>query len=78
MLTRLQAVGLATEARFDMPLSQEAIGDVVGLSGPHVNRMIAELRACGLIAVDGREIVVRDRAGLETLGGFQPAYLAQT
>lgn len=77
MLTRLQAVGLATETRFDMPLSQEAIGDVVGLSGPHVNRMIAELRAGGLIAVDGREIAIRDRAGLEELGGFQPAYLTQ-
>jgi CRP-like cAMP-binding protein len=77
MLTRLQAIGLATEMRFDMPLSQEAIGDVVGLSGPHVNRMLAELRAGGLIAVDGREIAIRDRAGLERLGGFQPAYLTQ-
>lgn len=76
MLTRLQAVGLATETAFAMPLSQEGIGDVVGLSGPHVNRMLAELKGSGLIAVDGHEITILDRPGLQKLGEFQPAYLA--
>ncbi|WP_296346520.1 Crp/Fnr family transcriptional regulator [Reyranella sp.] len=78
MLTRLQAVGLATETSFAMPLSQEGIGDVVGLSGPHVNRMLAELKGGGLIAVDGHEITVLDRAGLQRLGEFRPAYLASS
>jgi CRP-like cAMP-binding protein len=78
LLTRLQAVGLATETTFVMPLSQEGIGDVVGLSGPHVNRMMAELKGNGLIAVDGHEITVLDRAGLQELGEFRPAYLASS
>ena len=75
MLTRLQAVGCASERSFEMPLSQEGIGDVVGLSGPHVNRMLGELKNQGLIAVNGHEIVIVDRAALQILGEFRPAYL---
>jgi CRP-like cAMP-binding protein len=77
MHTRLHAVGCALENSFEMPLSQEAIGDVIGLSGPHVNRMIAELRSEGLIAVRGHEITILDRAALQILGEFRPAYLGR-
>jgi CRP-like cAMP-binding protein len=78
MLTRLQAVGCASESSFVMPLSQEGIGDVVGLSAPHVNRMLAELKSEGLIAVRGHEVTILDRAALQILGEFRPAYLAHT
>jgi CRP-like cAMP-binding protein len=78
MLTRLQAVGSASETSFVMPLSQEAIGDLIGLSGPHVNRMLAELKREGLIAMDGHELTILDRAALQILGEFRPAYLART
>lgn len=78
MLTRLQAVGSASEASFVMPLSQEAIGDLIGLSGPHVNRMLAELKRDGLIAMTGHEVTILDRAALQILGEFRPAYLART
>jgi CRP-like cAMP-binding protein len=75
MLNRLQAVGCASENSFEMPLSQEGIGDVVGLSGPHVNRMLAELKNQGLIAVHGHKVTVLDMAALQILGEFRPAYL---
>ena len=75
MLTRLQAVGAASARTFEMPLSQEGIGDVVGLSGPHVSRMLGELRNQGLIAVNGHQVTVLDMAALQILGEFRPAYL---
>jgi CRP-like cAMP-binding protein len=78
MLTRLQAIGLASESSFVMPLSQEGIGDVVGLSAPHVNRMLAELKREGLIAMTGPEVTILDRAALQILGEFHPTYLART
>jgi CRP-like cAMP-binding protein len=77
MLTRLRAVGCASENSFVMPLSQEGIGDVLGLSGPHVNRMFAELKSEGLIAVRGHEVTILDRAALQILGEFRPAYLGR-
>lgn len=75
LLTRLRAVGCASENSFEMPLSQEGIGDVVGLSGPHVNRMLAELKSEGLIATTGHEVKILDMAALQILGQFRPAYL---
>lgn len=74
---RLRAVGCASESSFEMPLSQESIGDAVGLSAPHVNRMLRELRIEGLIAMDGHEIRLLDRAALQILGEFQASYLAR-
>jgi CRP-like cAMP-binding protein len=78
MLTRLQAVGSASEGSFVMPLSQEGIGDVVGLSAPHVNRMLAELKRDGLIAMIGSEVTILDRSALQILGEFHPTYLTRT
>jgi CRP-like cAMP-binding protein len=77
MLTRLRAIGAAAEHSFVMPLSQEGIGDVIGLSGPHVNRMLAELKREGLIAMHGPEVTILDRAALQILGEFHPSYLAR-
>ena len=41
---RLQAVGRAEKTRFTLPFSQEVIADVLGLSVPHLNRMMQQLR----------------------------------
>jgi CRP-like cAMP-binding protein len=40
LLTRLQAVGLADENSFELPLSQEIIGDALGLGRAYVNRTL--------------------------------------
>jgi DNA-binding transcriptional regulator LsrR (DeoR family) len=61
-----------------MPLSQEAIGDVIGLSAPHVNRMLAELKREVLIATNGSVVKILDRAALQILGQFRPKYRART
>lgn len=76
MLARLQAVGCASANSFEMPLSQEGIGDAVGLSAPHVNRMLAELKSEGLIAMNGHEVRILDMPALQILGEFRPGYLA--
>lgn len=75
MHVRLRAVGYATENAFEMPLSQESIGDAVGLSAPHVNRMLSELKGEGLIAMDGHGIEIIDRAALQIMAEFDPCYL---
>src|SRR6266571_4156414 len=55
LLTRLQAIGLADERSYRMPLTQELIGDALGLSVPHVNRTLRKLREAGLVGIDGRD-----------------------
>jgi len=75
---RLRLAGLAGEHAFPMPLSQEIIGDALGLSTVHVNRTVKVLEREGLIRVDRRRprsIVVLDAPKVEHLAGFKRDYL---
>jgi len=75
---RLKTVGCASENSFELPFSQESIGDALGLSAPHVNRMLSELRHQGLIGTQNHTINILDRAALQILAEFEPTYLART
>jgi len=75
LLTRLQAIGLADHRSYRMPLTQELIGDALGLSVPHVNRTLRQLREEGLVSIDGQIVVIRDLEALATLADFEQAYL---
>ena len=66
---------MASENTFEIPLSQEDIADRVGLSGPHANRMISQLKREGLIAMRRHEIKILDRAALQIIAEFDPSYL---
>jgi CRP-like cAMP-binding protein len=72
---RLLAVGRAQKDRFTLPFSQEVIADVLGLSVPHLNRMMQQLRAEKLIASSGRVIQLVDSKALEALAHYQPQAL---
>jgi CRP-like cAMP-binding protein len=63
------------QARIDLPLTQEQLADVLGLTPVHVNRVLQQLRATGLIAMRGRTMEIFDYPGLRTIAGFDAAYL---
>ena len=73
---RLQAVGLAEKASFNLPFSQEVMADSLGLSVPHLNRMIQKLRAEQLINIQLRLVELIDMRSLQTLAQYQPLDLA--
>lgn len=73
---RLQAVGRAEETSFDLPFSQEVMADVLGLSVPHLNRVIQQLRAERLITSRSHFVELTDVASLKTLAQYQPLGLA--
>jgi len=73
---RLLAVGRAEKTSFDLPFSQEVMADVLGLSVPHLNRVMQQLRAEQLIASRSRRVELTDMAGLQTLAHYQPLDLA--
>jgi CRP-like cAMP-binding protein len=78
LLVRLRDAGLADELSYSLPLTQELIADVLGLSGPHVSRLLRLLREEGLITIDGHRLTVIDLESLTQLAGFEKAYLAQS
>jgi len=78
LLTRLRAAGLAEERSYVLPLTQELIADVLGLSGPHVSRMLRSMREEGLVRIDGHCLTVTDLESLTVLAGFEGDYLARS
>ena len=72
---RLLAVGRAEEKRFTLPFSQEVIADVLGLSVPHLNRMMQQLRAEKLIVTSERTVEFIDADALGALAHYQPLAL---
>lgn len=75
LLTRLQSVGLADDYSFKIPLTQELIADALGLSIPHVNRVLRRLREDHLVVVEDQRVTVKDLEALSELADFDPAYL---
>lgn len=76
LLLRYDVVGLAEGRRYPMPLTQTALADTCGLTSVHVNRVVQELRAEGLIEWRRGQLLVLDYDRLAALGGFDPRYLA--
>lgn len=46
---RLEALGLQKQSGYELPMTQEQLGDAVGLTSVHVNRTLKGLKAEGLI-----------------------------
>jgi CRP-like cAMP-binding protein len=73
---RLLAVGRAEAASFHLPFSQEVMADALGLSVPHLNRVMQQLRGERLITSRSRVVELTDITGLQTLAQYQPLGLA--
>ncbi|MFZ3234418.1 MAG: Crp/Fnr family transcriptional regulator [Stellaceae bacterium] len=77
LLTRLRTVGLADENSYHMPLTQELIADALGLSVPHVNRTLRQLRDDGLVTIEEQRVVVNDIDAMSALADFERSYLSR-
>jgi CRP-like cAMP-binding protein len=74
LLVRMQSVGLASENSYDLPVTQAEIGDTLGISEVHVNRMLQQLRADRLIQFEGKKLTVLDVERLKGFADFDPNY----
>ena len=68
---RLRIVGRAEKESFALPFSQEIMADVLGLSVPHLNRMMQQLRSDKLIVDKDRHVTFTDVDALKTLAHYQ-------
>jgi CRP-like cAMP-binding protein len=73
---RLKVAGLGGEDGYQLPMTQEQLGDTTGLTSVHVNRTIKQLEADGLIdRVSPRMISIGDWKKLAEVGDFDSHYL---
>jgi CRP-like cAMP-binding protein len=73
--SRMTAVGLTNDGAFRLPITQIELADTLGISAVHVNRILKELRAKGLVSLLAEQIEIRDVERLKDYSGFDPAYL---
>jgi CRP-like cAMP-binding protein len=75
MWCRFDAVGLTDRSGFAFPMTQEMVGQVLGLSIVSVNRSMQMLRSEGLMVWDRGRIDVLNWTQLADLAQFDPSFL---
>jgi CRP-like cAMP-binding protein len=75
MMVRLRAVGLANGSSCNWPITQAEVGNALGITPVHVNRVLQEMRADGLVELKGERLNIPDWEKLMKAGDFDPAYL---
>jgi CRP-like cAMP-binding protein len=75
MACRLQLFNPQGGDGFDLPMTQQELSDVLGLSAVHVNRVLQALRNEGLIEFDRGRLEILNKAGLYAVAEFDAHYL---
>lgn len=72
---RLRAAGVIPEHSYDLPMTQGQLGDALGLTAVHVNRILRSLERDGLIERRKRQIAIVAWPGLRRAADFNERYL---
>lgn len=75
LYARAAIVGLAENGRCGVPLTQEEVGDALGLTAVHVNRVLRQLREGGSVDLSHQQLVIKDAQRLSHEARFDRAYL---
>lgn len=75
LYVRLQVVGRAKDNALTIPITQIELGDTLGISSVHVNRVLQEMRERNLVTWRGPRIDILDWNGLVSAAEFDPRYL---
>ena len=72
---RLEAQRLVRDDGYELPMTQEQLGDALGLTSVHVNRSIRSLEAEGLISRNRRMLTFPNAERLRQVADFSALYL---
>jgi CRP-like cAMP-binding protein len=74
---RLAVIGKVERSAFDMPLTQEQLGEAMGITAVHANRIIKQLRDENVVDIVRGRVTIRDENKLQELADFDSCYLHQ-
>lgn len=72
---RLEAAGMGSQDGYELPMTQEQLGDATGLTSVHVNRTLKSLADDGLIVRERRFIRIPNWEKMRAIAGFNETYL---
>lgn len=70
---RLKNAGLIAGNRFPMPLTQEYLGDTLGLTSVHINRTLQQLRREHMLEAVGGHVTLIKPGALTVIADYKPA-----
>lgn len=72
---RLRLIGGVTGSTFAMPLTQEQLGEALGVTSVHTNRILRQLRVDGVVELQRGMVKVLSERKLHKLAQFDARYL---
>jgi CRP-like cAMP-binding protein len=72
---RYRQFGQLPPSRYELPMTQEQLADVAGLTSVHVNRTLMALRDEGIMTISRGVVDILDWKALINAAEFDPAYL---
>jgi CRP-like cAMP-binding protein len=75
LYVRARNIGLIDGDRFELPLTQLVLGDALGLTAVHVNRVLRKLRISGVMELSSGSLIISDISKLANVAGFGDNYL---
>jgi CRP-like cAMP-binding protein len=75
LYVRARNIEMTDGDSFPLPLTQTVIGDALGLTPIHVNRVLRKLRISGVMTLSGGALVIADIDRLASVAGFDDTYL---
>ena len=75
MFVRMELVGLTRGLCYDFPISQQELGEMLGITSVHANRTLQQLRKQGVVEFAGGLVTIRDVAALKATAEFDASYL---
>ncbi len=75
LLVRSWAAGLTSDHSFYLPLTQQQIGEAMGITPVHTSRVVSKLRAEELIFWESKRMKILDWERMKAFSGFDATYL---
>lgn len=72
---RLRVVGRVGGSEFELPLTQEQLGEAMGITSIHVNRILKQLYNLGVLKFQRGRITILDEAKFNEVADFDLLYL---
>jgi CRP-like cAMP-binding protein len=72
---RMNDIATEASAHFEVPLTQEQLADLLGLTPVHVNRMVRQLEKMGAIGRPSRSLTILHFDSLAKISNFSATYL---
>jgi len=75
LYTRLKLIGQTEGLTFRFPATQAVLGEAIGVTPVHANRVVQELRSQGILDLDRGLFTILNEEKLRALADFDPLYL---